>query len=305
MRYDKYPARVGLGFGFAVIVAAVSLASFASTASAQPLPSGLMSTETASEGKTDVAVSGFEKIAKPDDEDKDTTELKLLAGGLMSAGNSRAISITGAARFKLRRDANQFTAAAAANYARSAPDSTRGMETTLENLQGRARYDRFFTDWLAGFIAASGMRDRFQGLNLRVNIDPGLAFYVIDEKAQQLWFEVGYDQQYDIRRQQAIDEAAAKGTPIDKTETRYNLRGFVGYNNALSEQVTFDTGLEYIQGLQETKNWRLVWDSSINSNIGANFAIATSFTLKYDNNPLPSVDSTDAITAISLVYTLL
>ena len=264
-----------------------------------------MSTETASEGKTDVAVSGFEKIAKPDDEDKDTTELKLLAGGLMSAGNSRAISITGAARFKLRRDANQFTAAAAANYARSAPDPTRGMETTLENLQGRARYDRFFTDWLAGFIAASGMRDRFQGLNLRVNIDPGLAFYVIDEKAQQLWFEVGYDQQYDIRRQQAIDEAAAKGTPVDKTETRYNLRGFVGYNNALSEQVTFDTGLEYIQGLQETKNWRLVWDSSINSNIGANFAIATSFTLKYDNNPLPSVDSTDAITAISLVYTLL
>ena len=281
------------------------LALFTAPALADDLPKGLMETKAATEGKTDVANTGFEAATEREKDTKDTTELKLSAGGLFSTGNSRAMSLTGAGRFKLRRGDNQLSAAAAGNYAKSSPTPDDGMDTTLENVQGRARYDRFLTPVVAGFLAASGMRDRFQGLDLRLNIDPGIAFYIIDAKSHQLWTEVGYDFQHDVRRDEAIDAAALEGEVVDKSETRHNARGFVGYDNSINEQVTFNSGLEYIQGLQDTTNWRLTWDAGLTSSIGGSFAIATTFTLKYDHNPLPGVEKTDAITAVSVVYTLL
>jgi putative salt-induced outer membrane protein len=179
------------------------------------------------------------------------------------------------------------------------------METTLENVQGRVRYDRFFTKVVTGFLAVSASRDRFQGLDLRLNVDPGVAFYVIDQKSHQLWTEVGYDLQHDVRRDDLIAAAALDGEDVDKSETRHNARGFVGYDNSINEEVTFNTGVEYLQSVQETKNWRLTWDAGLSSNIGSSFAVATTFTLKFDNNPLPGVKKTDAITAVSIVYTLL
>ncbi|MFW5740871.1 MAG: DUF481 domain-containing protein, partial [Myxococcota bacterium] len=103
----------------------------------------------------------------------------------------------------------------------------------------------------------------------------------------------------------AIDAAALEGEDVDKTEVRHNGRAFIGYDNSLNEEVTFDTGFEYIQGLQETTNWRLAWDAGLTSNINDTFAVATTFTLKYDHNPLPGVKKTDATTAVSIVYNLL
>ena len=43
-------------------------------------------------------------------------------------------------------------------------------------------------------------RDRFEGLDLRLDLDPGLAYYFINTKKHRLQGEAGYDFQYDIRR---------------------------------------------------------------------------------------------------------
>ncbi len=289
---------------FAAGVGALALSATAAEAQ-DTRPEGLMEAETASEGKTDVAKSGFEAVPDRDEKDKDTTEFKVSAGGLFTTGNSRALSLTGAGQFKLRRDRNQLSAAAAGNYARSAATTDDPMQTTLENVQGRVRYDRFFTEVVAGFLALSATRDRFQGLDLRLNVDPGVAFYVIDDKSHQLWTEVGYDLQHDIRRDEAIDAAALEGEDVDKSETSHNARAFVGYDNSLNEQVSFQSGLEYIQGLQETKSWRLAWNAGLTSNVNDAFAVATTFTLEYDHDPLPGIENTDAITAVSVVYSFL
>src|SRR5690606_17937472 len=91
-------------------------------------------------------------------------------------------------------------------------------------------------------------RDRFQGLDMRLNIDPGLAYYFIDQKAQAFWAELGYDLQYDVRRDEAREDPDT-GAIADKTQTRHNGRAFVGYDNQLNKAVTFNTGVEYLQGL--------------------------------------------------------
>jgi putative salt-induced outer membrane protein len=138
-----------------------------------------------------------------------------------------------------------------------------------------------------------------------LNVDPGVAYYFIDEKSTQLWAEGGYDLQYDVRRDENIEAVALTGENLDKTETRHNGRLFAGYENNISDNVSFNSGVEYLQDVQEGKNRRINLDVGLSSSIGKGFSLATTFSLKYDHNPLPEVEKTDTITAVSLVYKLL
>ncbi len=284
---------------------AFSVAVFAGQSATAQTPDGLMKQDAATTGSVDVASTGFEAPVADDAEAKDTTEADISAGGLLTTGNTRSLAATTAGKFRLRRQDNQFSAAAAVNYSRSAPDADTDVETTVENYQGKLRYDRFVAGNFAVFLALSARRDRFQGLDLRLNLDPGVAYYFVDEKQQQLWAELGYDLQYDVRRDENIAAAALDGTDLEKTETRHNARGFAGYSNQINEEVTFSTGIEYLKDVQTSENWRLNWDAALNSSIGSGFSVATTFSLRFDNNPLPAVVKTDTVTAVSLVYKLL
>ncbi|MFO0565410.1 MAG: DUF481 domain-containing protein [Polyangiaceae bacterium] len=268
-------------------------------------PAGLMKQDAASAGKTDVAAEGFQAAERDKEDAKDATEAKISAGGMLTTGNARSLAATTAGNFRLRRSLNQLSIAAAANYSRAAANADADMETTVENYQGKVRYDRFVAKQLALFLSTSARRDRFQGLDLRLNLDPGVAYYFIDEKAQQLWTEIGYDLQYDVRRDENIDAAAAKGESVDKTKVQHSGRLFAGYTNSVNEHVKFNTGVEYLQGLPETERWRLNWDVGLSSAIGGDFSLATTFSLKYDHAPLPGVKELDTVTAINLVYTLM
>jgi putative salt-induced outer membrane protein YdiY len=282
-------------------VAAVALGLAAASHAAAQTPKGLMETKAATSGSTDVAKGGFEKVNKPADQ-KETSELKLSAGGLLASGNSRSFAATGSGTLRLRRQLNEYSANIAANYGRSAPTPADDMRTSVSNVQGRIRYDRFLSEHWSLFVAQSARKDRFQGLELRLNFDPGLAYYIFDEDKHRLWAEAGYDLQYDIRENAALRAAT---TPLDKTETRHSARGFVGYENNLNEVLRLTTGVEYIQSVQQSKNWRLNWDTGLTSAISNSFSFATTFSLRYDNNPLTGVRKTDTVTALNLVYTLL
>jgi putative salt-induced outer membrane protein len=275
--------------------------SFAGPALAQdPPPAGLSSQAPATGGSTEVAKEGFQAVAaRPAaDDSKDNTTLKLTAGGFLSQGNSRTIAATSAADFFIRRHTSAFSLLAAANYGRSAPADGLPYETTVENYQLRLRYDYFFATSVAGFFSVSGRRDEFQGLALRMNFDPGVAYYFIDEKSERLWGELGYDLQYDVRTQEFVDLGE------DETELRHNVRLFAGYDNQLSDTLKFGGGLEYLQNVTAAENARINFDAALTAQLNQDFSIATTFSLKYDNNPLPDVEKTDLILALNLVYTM-
>ena len=289
------------------LLAGVTISSFCavSRAEGEVLAKGLTSSKTATSGSTDVATSTFEAGAKPDEEAKDTTEAKISGGGLFTAGNAQSTSITSGANFRLRRSENQFTAAAAANYATARPQGEPSTRKTVENFQGKSRYDRFLTPVVALFGAASLRSDRFQGLDLRLNLDPGVAFYAVDTKTSQLWSEIGYDYQHDIRNQTALDVARVKDPTLPKTEDRHSGRLFLGYNDSFNKNVSISTGLEFLQALAHTENRRINWDISLSSAIAGKLSVANTFSLRYDHHPLPGIKTTDAIESVSLVYTLM
>jgi putative salt-induced outer membrane protein len=181
----------------------------------------------------------------------------------------------------------------------------------VQNFQGKARTERvFFTDWTA-FLGVQGRNDKFQGLDLRLQIDPGIGYYFINEPKHLLWAEIGYDYLHDIRNDDAIivrDPMTMIPTgapPLDKTMSVHSGRLFLGYNNQINEAVTFNLGLEYLQGLSDTDIHRFNGDAKITSKLAGGFSLSTSFSVRYDNKPLPNKEKLDTVTALNLVYKLL
>jgi len=190
--------RRAIGFLTAALVACAAQTAMADSTS--PLPSETLKANTATTGKNEVAKGGFAVGGLPDDEDPhQVTEASIAAGGLFSSGNARTVAVTSIGKLRVRRDEHQFGMAASANFARAGKSGEK-VDTTVENYQGLIRYDYFFTDNIAAFLQTSARHDRFQGLDLRYNLDPGVAYYFINTKKQKLSAEGGYDLQYDVRR---------------------------------------------------------------------------------------------------------
>jgi hypothetical protein len=296
-----------------------ALALLAASAGPAAPPSGTGGTAPpASTGKTELEGAGQfgTAAAIDDDEDTDATELQIAAGGLLSTGNARALAITSLARFRVRREIHEFRAEMAGNYAQSAIDRDADIEPTVGNVQGRVRYDVFFAKRWSAFGMVTARHDPFQGLDLRMNVDPGVAFYALMKKKHRLWFEAGYDYQFDVRTRDAIILKNEAGDPVRDTagntiqvEESYlhnhAVRLFSGYSNHISEQVTFDTGLEYLQSFLLARRWRLNWDVALTTALGKRFSFATTFTMRIDNDPLPGIRKVDTITAFNLVVNLL
>jgi putative salt-induced outer membrane protein len=303
-----------IGILAAALVTGAAHDAMAQSTPAPTIPAETLKAQTATKGTTDVAKGGFATGGLPADEDpKQATEASIAAGGLFSSGNARTIALTTAAKLKVRRDEHQFSTALAVNFARAGKKGE-PVETSVENFQGLLRYDYFFTDSIAAFVQTSARRDRFQGLDLRYNLDPGLAYYFVNTKKQTLRGEGGYDLQYDVRRNASRVQtppepvagapAAAPLPLLDKTQTLHNLRLFAGYENKLYKEVSMVTGLEYLQNVSDAGTYRLVFDIGIKSNVSDSLAIATTYTMRYENKPLPSVENTDSIASVNLVYTL-
>lgn len=273
-------------------------------------PAETVKAQTATTGKTDVAKGGFVTAsAAVEDDPKYVDDVSIGVGGLFSAGNARTIAITTLGRARIRRDEHQFSVAATANFARA---GKRGetVDTTVENYQGLLRYDHFFTNEISLFLQSTGRRDRFQGLDLRLNVDPGVAYYFINTKVQRLQVEGGYDLQHDIRRDaslvQSVPEGAPPGTPapppLDKSQTLHNARLFLGYENKLRKEVALIASVEYLQNFADIETYRFIADIGLKSTIAERLALATTYTARYENKPLPTVADLDSIASVNLVY---
>jgi putative salt-induced outer membrane protein YdiY len=274
-----------------------------------PLPKGTAKDESVSKGKTDVTTEGFQTSAKKEDA-KDATELAINGGGLLASGNSSLFAVTGGLNHRLRRAENQFSLIAAGNYSRAALAGA-APTATVENVQGRTRYDRFIGDRVTLFLGVQARRDRFAGLNLRMQVDPGVGYYFINEANRVFWGELGYDFLHDVRRDDARAQKDAAGKPdpskplLDKTESVHSARAFLGYRYKINDGVSIASGLEFLQGISDGSIRRVNGDLVVMSKFTASFSLATSFLVRYDSKPLPGKQNLDTITSINLVYTLL
>lgn len=300
--------------GLVTLLVANTAAAATQPADSEPRPpAGTVTKDPATSGTTELEGQGaFAEVAEPAEAAGDTLEWDLSFGALVSTGNARSTAITGGTTFLLRRSRHQVYATFLGNYGRAAVNADSEPVDTVGNLQGRARYDVFLSDRWSLFGMVTARHDPFQRLDLRLNVDPGVALYVINEQKQQLRVEAGYDFQYDVRDPNTAIEYEADGTPlydaqgdfvyVERTRITHAARLFGGYTNKVSDAVSFSTGLEYLQSLQDATRWRLNWDNSLSTLLLSKLSLSATFTLRLDNDPLPRVKHLDTLSSINLVY---
>lgn len=280
----------------------------------QNIPQGTQAQSKATSGSTEITSDKFQ-VSDKAAEDKDATELSLSAGGLQSTGNARLLALTTASKFRLRRDNDQFRAAFAGNYAQTTPPEADVAEETVRNVQGLTRYDHFLGD-VTLFTSVQGRHDKFQGLAFRLQLDPGVGYAFLNTKTQQLSIELGYDLLHDIRLDDARVERdsdknevfnldGSRHFIVSKTRTVHSGRLALGYEHALSDTSKLTAGLEFLQGLSDTKLYRLNGDVALTTKIFDALAISFSFSERYESQPVPGKEKLDTISAVSLVYTFL
>ena len=158
---------------------------------------------------------------------------------------------------------------------------------------------------------ATGRSDRFQGIEFRLNIDPGVKYLFINQPTAALWGEAGYDFQYDVRRDDA--RFNSDGTPVstpvpDKAATSHSTRLFVGTKYAFNSDVTFKAGVEYLQSIVNSEydsnsdRWRLNFDALVAAKLKGGLALGVGFGAHYDHAPLPGKEQLDTSTNLSLIY---
>jgi putative salt-induced outer membrane protein len=305
---------------FATCLAVPALAS-AAPPEDPAVPAGTAKQDNASSGSTELGTgdqfTATKEVATDDavtdvvtdPHADDATEFDIALGGIFNTGNSRALAATGLSNFRLRRTIHQFGASIAGNYGATGVEGSKRYDSTVGNVQGLARYDVFFAKRWTAFTQVTARHDTFQGLDFRLNVDPGFAFYALNKTKHRLWFEAGYDFQYDVRTDAARQfDNAGEPTPgvvnpeILKAEPNHAVRLFAGYSNKLSDRVGFDTGVEYLQSVIEAQRLRLNYLAALNTQIVERLSIAVTFTLRFENDPLPGVEQLDTITAFSLAY---
>jgi putative salt-induced outer membrane protein YdiY len=266
----------------------------ASASADAPAPMGTPPPEATAVVEAPQAAPAPPKIPAPARETTATAS----AGGLLSTGNSQLIAATVNSKVDLRRGRNGFGASVIGNYGQGAP-AGQDVHVTTQNVQSRLRYDRYLADTFSAFLIATVRHDRFQGLNVRFNLDPGFKYLFVNDDVTKFWSELGYDFQYDIRRDDAL------GTPpalLDKTATDHSARVFVGFNHSFNKEVTFSTGVEYLQSFVDSTKYRINYDALFAASVGAGFSFGAGFTLRYDHAPLPGKKDVDTATTLSLIY---
>lgn len=234
----------------------------------------------------------------------DETKLNMSAGGTLSTGNTQSWQANAGADFRLVRGPHATAAMVNFLYGRSdlPDDDIDGFEDTARNLNAKARYDHFLTDLDALFGAAAYRWDTFAGLETRIQLQAGYLRNFVREDDLRFWGELGYDLTYDNYTLAIINAAAADGNSIEGHEIVHSLRGFVGYDNHITDALTWNTGLEGLMNVEEPEDFRVNWNTALRSKINGSLQLEMKFALKYDNVPVPGTRNLDTLSQVSLIY---
>ncbi len=241
---------------------------------------------------------------------------QLTAGASLLGGNARQIAASASGKIDWRAGDLALGAQSIGNYGRGAAPGE-GTQEIARNVWTRARADRFVGDRFAPFLLAQHRYDRFQGLDLRGNLDPGVKYVVFEGEALSASVEAGYDLQHDVRRYAdtvvyldadrttpRLDPATGEIVRLPRTYTDHSSRLAAGGRYALGPRLSLSVGVEYLQSFRESDRYRINVDALAAATLTGALGLGVGFLARWDNAPLPGKRELDAATTVSLVVAL-
>ena len=207
----------------------------------------------------------------------------VMVGGNSSEGNTDEVNVS--SEFEATRRTKQDRFGLGFNYNYGEDDD----EVTTRNASGFLKYDHFLSQHWYVYLATEMFYDRFDDLNLRAIVGPGLGYQVWDDTSKSLAFELGISYLSEDLREGDDDHWV-------------NGRLSIPFMFKISEYLTFrDKPLFYLN-LEETERYLIRNDASILTAIGASWSLRVSHIYKYDSEPSEDVRETDTTWIGALQY---
>jgi hypothetical protein len=224
-------------------------------------------------------------------------------GFIYTTGNSNTLTLSGGATISRFDGKNRLLLDLGGAFARSkllaATDAngngvidpgeiSETSKVTAQSWMAKFRYDRFFSENNAGYVAVLAASDEPAGKAVVVGGQAGYSRHLYQTKRHDLVAELGYDFSF-------VDYAADNAMP--KSVSIHSLRAFAGYNVSLTADTTIAASIESLFNANPIdtptghagpfEDVRLLGKASLTTKLWSALAFRFSFTAKFDNQPAP------------------
>ena len=215
------------------------------------------------------------------------------AGASVATGNTDARSASLGADIIKLTPTDKWSITGAAQYARSAGD------TTANHVGGTGLYSSDFTPEWFGFGQLDLLHDAPSDLSLRTTLGSGIGYHVVKMPDQSFDLSAGLAYTMDRYRHSQVIE--------DQERSRYNHAEVLlaeESNNKLTDSTTFKQKLTVYPNLRDTGDVRTVFDAGLSVAMTQQLALTATLSHRYDSRPGEGLGRHDTlfVTGLSLRF---
>lgn len=171
-----------------------------------------------------------------------------------------------------------------ANYLRAESDNV----TTAEQFGGSIKGIRDLTPRVDVFARGSYLRNRFAGIDSLIAGEAGGGYKILLGPVHTLRGELGFGY-------------AHEDQVVGDNRSYASARAGLDYKWQFSKTAAFTNELAYNYDLSDSSNWIVLEKAAVTAALTAIFSLKASYTLLYNNEPVPTFSKTDTTTAVALV----
>lgn len=204
-------------------------------------------------------------------------------GGNLQSGNTDQAALSVGFSAMRRTEKDRFSLGFLFNYGEEED------EITTRNTHGTAKYDYFFSKKFYGYLGLEFLNDKFQDIQMRTIVGPGLGYQVWEDPLKALALEVGASYFSDNMRH---------GEDSDYITARFGLN----FRYALLKFIIFTDSLAYYPSLEKFSTYTLRNEAALTTPLGARWALKLANILQYNSDPATGIGKTDNQWILGLQY---
>jgi putative salt-induced outer membrane protein YdiY len=206
----------------------------------------------------------------------------VVLNGALQRGNTNSATVGLSANATLRRDDpfynDRFILGADYNYGKTGRGSS--AVTTTDNYDGKAEYDRFFTEKFFGYGNVGYLRDRIAGLDVQLTPGAGAGYQWIETPKLNFDTEAGVAYVYEDFDVSGVDQQA-------------DLRLDYHVDAKLNPVVSVFNDAEYLCAYDDPADYLIAADAGIRADLTKNFFSQFSVVYHRNDRPAPGFQKDD------------
>jgi putative salt-induced outer membrane protein YdiY len=204
----------------------------------------------------------------------------IVAGGLLTRGNSHTTSLNLSAAATRRGEDDRISATAGYTFASQRDPDTGADSTSADAWFAAGKYDRFFTDEFYAYGLARADHDRIADLNLRLSPGVGVGYQWFEQPEFNFLTEAGISLMYE-------------DYDPGPTDTHPAARLAYHVDRKFNERVTVFHNLAFLPSLEDISDFNVNADAGVRASLTKTMFTEFKVEWQYDATPAPDKDKND------------